>query len=122
MIESVSFELAKLLKEKGYDRQTINIYLDGVLLSLKAAISNSQFMTSRSYTAPTISEVILWLYEVHNIWITAEPFTKSDNSVVYIYKIFKGSVVDTISRVSNGFRSLPRAYEAAIEYTLLNLI
>lgn len=99
MTTNVSFELAKLLIQKGYDL-------------------HPDFKDSY----PTIAEVVMWLYEKDKIWITSEPFIKSDDIVVYIYKIFKNGYVDTISRASTGFNSIDQSYEAGIEYVLKNLI
>ena len=122
MNKLVTFELAKSLKEKGFDRKCVSFY---------DLISNQQIdnvplgnynLTKQSVSIPTISEVVMWLYEKYGIWISSEPFIKNDNSVVNIYKIFKEGIIDTISRGSMGYDSLTEAYEAAIEYTLNNLI
>lgn len=118
MTTLVSFELAKKLKEKGYDRQTINIYMDGVLLSLKSTISNSQFTTLRSCTAPTIAEVVMWLCEKHKIWI--EVIVESPNYFGYSVCNIKNNTSQDGDYVS--YKSPTEAYEAAIEYTLINLL
>lgn len=117
----VSFPIAKLLKEKGFNVKTQKVfYPNGEECDYypydNLGENNSYFWR------PTISDVVMWLYEKDKIWITSEPFIKSDDIVVYIYKIFKNGYVDTISRASTGFNSLDQSYEAAIEYTLNNLI
>ena len=114
----VDFSTAKLLKEKGFDRPCYHYYYNNKLDSS----SKDNWNTLTGYSAPTIAEVVMWLYEKHGIWITSEPFIKSDNVVVYIYKIFKNGYVDTISRASTGFNSIDQSYEAGIEYVLKNLI
>lgn len=147
MTTLVTFELAKLLKEKGFDIATRKYYEhslterynseDGysgpfgwkkgeTILQEGYHINNSKFDNSNDdwfiCSTLTISEVVMWLYEKHGIWISSEPFIKNDNSVVNIYKIFKEGIIDTISRGSMGYNSPTEAYEVAIQYTLNNLI
>ena len=117
----VKFEIAKLLKEKGYNEQTIDIYQDGEILRLKSTISNKEFMTSRNYSAPTIAEVVMWLYEKHKIWIFC------DKTIIWFWTIQKQTneyiqQEDLDEKFSNSFNSPTEAYEAAIEFTLKNLI
>lgn len=116
----VDFTTAKLLKEKRYNEQTIDIYQDGEILRLKSTISNKEFMTSRNYSAPTIADVAMWLYEKYKIWI----------QVFILNKTFAWKVQDVNTLVitclyaqqDKGYNSPTEAYEAAIEYTLNNLI
>jgi hypothetical protein len=107
----VKFELAKLLKEKGFDKRSepyrYNKFGETTLLE--------------GINAPTIAEVVMWLYEKHKIWITSEPCI-IHNGITNIHKIFKDNYLDTISRASKGYNSPIEAYEAAIDYTLNNLI
>jgi hypothetical protein len=64
----VSFETAKLLKEKGFDEPTIGIYYkDGTFENLSSNKWNSKFVTPIS--APTIQMVMKWLRIEHNIHI-----------------------------------------------------
>jgi len=110
MTTPVSFEIAKLLKEKGFNEQTLAIYQDGEILWLKSTISNKEFMTSRNYSAPTIAEVVMWLYEKHGIWVEVY----YDNSKKEFYTVFNGEEYK--------FNSPTEAYEAVIEYCLTNII
>lgn len=114
----VSYKLAKLLKEKGFDEQNLTIYQDGEVLLLRSTISNSQFMTSRNYTAPTIAEVVMWLYEKHGIWIGVQPNEPyvDDDWCFIIFKNLKNN------NSLEGYNSPTEAYERGIEYTLNNLI
>lgn len=91
----VSFELAKLLIQKEYDL-------------------HPDFKDSY----PTITEVVMWLYEKHGIWIGVqpnEPYIDDD----WCFTIFK-DLKNNNSR--EGYNSSTEAYEAAIEHTLKNLI
>lgn len=95
MTTPVSFELAKLLIQKEYDL-------------------HPDFKDSY----PTITEVVMWLYEKHGIWIGVqpnEPYVDDD----WCFTIFK----DLKNNNSlEGYNSPTEAYEVAIEYTLKNLI
>lgn len=60
------------------------------------------------------AEVVMWLYDSHKIWIVVFP-TEQD----WTFDIFKG--LDCVK--SESFFNTPaNAYEAAIEYTLKNLV
>lgn len=144
----VKFELAKLLKEKGLDIPTQRYY-EHALTSKKDSETNDYTgsfgwkkgetnlnsgyfknncgmadLSNKNWymcSAPTISEVWMWLYEKHGVWITSEPCIVH-NGITNIYKIFKDNYLDTISRASKGYDSPTEAYEIAIEYTLNNLL
>ena len=155
----ISFELARLLKEKGFDIPTQQHYEfalkskkhkeDGysgsfgwkkgeLTLRSEYFINNHKTIDGTNThwyfcSAPTISEVVMWLYAYHSIWIQT-PFSHNDG------KPFCWSINKTIRNISeededrncwlsgvdtediNGWDSPTEAYEAAIEYTLNNLI
>ena len=165
----VSFQVAKLLKEKKFDKPTNLLYqLNG---TLHTVIPNSDYPHLKvhnnkeidSYTngflnwngldldedesldlysgfnekyddafsvcctAPTIADVIMWLYEKHGIWIIAPTHDNNDN--YFCYEInFKPShfllkvAKNKWSPKEIRFNSPTEAYEAAIEYTLNNLV
>lgn len=127
----VSFPIAKLLKEKEYkDKNVLGTvrlsepkYYDpnGIIHGIKDAFEETDYKIEDCFNAPTIADVVMWLYEKHKIWITSEPCIVH-NGITNIYKIFKDDYLDTISRASKGYDSPTEAYEASIEYTLNNLI
>lgn len=107
MTTQVSFKLAKLLKEKGFDN-----YHEGTICS---GYSGKK-IEENIILSPTIAEVVMWLHNKHNIWIS-----------VYKYKDHAADVNDNI--VFRGhytkfkdFNSPTEAYEAAINYVLTKLI
>ena len=61
-------------------------------------------------SAPTIAEVVMWLYEKHGDWISVVKFEKYSSCTFRHNCLFKE------------YNSPTEAYEAAIEYTLKNLI
>ena len=120
----VSYKLAKLLKEKG------------IIFETEICYSSVTKVTSVSYTeiaAPTIAEVVMWLYEKHGIWISVDWMsrTKPYNSGFYCHLrgTNKNLNQDNFVSINNTkepgyevFNSPTEAYEAGIEYTLNNLI
>jgi len=75
--------------------------------------------------APTIAEVVMWLYEKHNIWIYVD--SHEFGKWCYNYKYNRQHKLSPRITENGQFGleivNLPtEAYEAAIEYTLNNLI
>ena len=64
MNNPVSFELAMLLKEKR-----INIYSECRYTDFNGVECLEKIDSNIFPYAPTISEVVMWLYEKHGIWI-----------------------------------------------------
>ena len=126
----VNFELAKLLNEKNIKIHSIfrgrgyHWYLDGDKDEFGDPLDNGTGVwklanfnthTREEYSAPTIGDVVMWLYEKHGIWIAVVRFKdhSADNNEKPTFRhnfLFKD------------YNSPTEAYEAAIEYTLNNLI
>jgi len=123
MTTAVSFELAKLLKEKGFDLYCQHSYWKGELTlhtpgyALKdGTTSQANYFNFERYYAPTISEVVMWLYEKHGLWISVKQGYKWE---WYIETVGNHPEL----KYNDGLEDSPtEAYEAAIEYTLKNLI
>ena len=126
----VSFELAQLLKEKGFDGQCAtkydsngciwdNIRYDGIFLG-----NNDIF--PEEYLSPTLQMAMKWLREVHNVFIDiSSRFSKNaDSDVCFSYSCKK--LIDTYKssyEIGDGeWLSYEEACEAAIKYCLENLI
>ncbi len=126
----VSFEIAKMLKEKGFDipcREGWVNYLESFTGETRMPDNESNLVIDRLgnrhlIERPTIAEVVMWLYEKHEIWVYTKPVLDEDGKW-----IFKGYV-----KLMNNFkvkeyqtkllREPTETYEAAIIYTLNNLI
>ena len=65
----VSFETAKLLKEKGFDEPCWNYYYDSKLEHYFRPVKNNEWPLNR-VSAPTHQMVLKWLREVHGIFIS----------------------------------------------------
>ena len=113
----VNFELAKLLKEKEFDEPTKVWHQRGN--GIVGCVEGQRDFFNRKgdvYTsAPTISEVVMWLYEEHGIWIYALRIDQKE---------FYWSIDTDKKEFTSGenFKTPTEAYEAAIEYTLKNLL
>ena len=141
----VSFELAKLLKEKGYDLSTEGFYpkpkcklfaidehgryypivnktqssFDGKALVYfhgKAVVLKEE----NYYNAPTIAEVVMWLYEKHGVWTVVN--VNIMGSWYFEHFDLKEKRNAQFKPTDTHYDSPTEAYEAAIEYTLNNLI
>ncbi len=96
----VNFEIAKLLKEKGYTQ-------------FKAPLPSLIF---EERYRPTIAEAVMWLYEKHGIWIS-----------VWRYRDYAADCNDDYSFKHNysgstTFKTPTEAYSSAILYILNNLV
>lgn len=124
----VSFEIAKLLKEKGFDCETDMYYSpEGELKcwipnGLKSRLDNKGKETWWcKCVAPTLQMAMKWLREVHNINIDIVPIW---NQKRFEYQVFvvtpenaKHCYID--DKLYLGYE---QACEAAIKYCLENLI
>jgi len=105
----VSFELARLLKEKGFNIEKQNFYNSYGQLNKDI----EDFFIPR-YEAPTISDVVMWLYEKHGIWIAVD----LDDDDTFVCVVRSESYVTAFDNTNTP----TEAYLQAIEYTLKNLI
>ena len=131
----VNFEIAKLLKEKGFKDKNVyhevrlvsDNYYDntGKLHHLSEAFNKTDYKLEDCFNAPTIAEVVMWLYEEHGIWIEVQHCGTFNEFGFKISKLNKKNVKKEphyIHPFGKGFNSPTEAYEAAIEYTLNNLL
>jgi hypothetical protein len=123
MNKTVDFSIAKLLKEKGFDELCKLCVEDGDERPLPFNCGNTIHRNSLHpyYSAPTIAEVVMWLYEKYGIWIEVNGWI--DQPVGdEIWKNCFQSFVNGDATDVRFFKTPTEAYKAAIEYTLENLI
>lgn len=109
----VSFENAKLLKEKGFDVEepcTCGGYPECICEISKASIPNYVYR-------PEHWVVIEWLRIKHNLWLIATIPTKT----TWYYKIDSTNELVTIA-IKSGFNTPSEAIEVGITHILTNLI
>ena len=119
----VSFEVAKLLKEKGFDAECSCYYFFKDEEQFEESLNHSDWNNGYPYrcSAPTLQMAMKWLREVHNISI--EPLVDFGNGNEYwwaadVAYIKKNGLIDELC----GYNSYEEACEAAIKYCLENLI
>ena len=125
----VSFETAKLLKEKGFDEECIGYYVDYEPNDVKYSFMGETNSTwePRCYSAPTLQMAMKWLREVHNLHI--EVYRTACGYLYIISKVPTGSdlysngnAYDGDDEDSGQWTTNEKACEDAIEYCLKNLI
>lgn len=109
----VGFEVAKLLKEKGFDQNCATYYLDGQVW--RHYYGEVIPKGKQIYAAPTQAMAMRWLREVYDIDISIIPLRSHKE---YLPRIES----DTISHDAIPCRKYEDACETAIKYCLENLI
>jgi len=116
-----SFEIAELLKEKGFDIPCRQAYFNGSLVDY----TMYGFCDEELLDCPSQSLALKWLREVHSIYITSEPDI-NDKHCFYpaIYTMTEESwdiqYFEELEKLS--FDKPEEAIEAALLYVLKNLI
>ena len=128
----VSFEVAKLLKEKGFDAECRAAYTNyGQLFTTQIQQYITNVVSSKGTLwdciAPTHQMAMKWLREVHNIMISpyalslgyyfeiVDLTTKDITGCKPLYKVGIPSKEDVLS-------TYEEAVEVALKYTLENLV
>ena len=114
-----SYEVSKLLKEKGFDWECISYYVDDEPHDIKYSFLGETNSTweSRCCSAPTHQMAMKWLREIHNVFIIIEPY--SDTSCYF--SLWQGDIYRE-NPLKKGFPSYEETVEAALKYVLKNLI
>jgi len=125
----VTFEQAKLLKEKGFDLKLFTYYKrTGFLFNQSPNYEQNPNNWNGSsyidcYSAPEYWQVIEWLLIVHNIWIDVSydfivfdiTIVHPDREPIYLLSTVGGATTYL-------FTTLEEAYSGAFDYILNNLI
>jgi hypothetical protein len=120
MIEEayVSFETAKLLKEKGFDEQTVRCYNLKKELCACQYIGNETINSTPNYliAAPTLQMAMKWLLKKYNIFICVLFLEESNGFGYTIENIVKKEYITTSKNSS--YKEIENACEEAIKYCL----
>ena len=141
-----SYEVAKLLKEKGFNENTICKYADiggitekwyddyrervlrfdwneGYLIEPLTEPKDQYEIIGDTISAPTHQMAMSWLREVHGIFIAINNDDLDFNWQCYDL-INRGSTLDPkiLSESYAGYKTYEEAVEAALKYCLENLI
>ena len=119
----ITFEQAKLLKEKWFNENVEGLYFDTEIKVLPIKPSNIDFASTRYYSAPEQHIVVEWLRIKHGIFIGIDVVSN-----LFKYKILKceGLISQTfgneIKCSSFDFNSPQEAYIHAFDYILKEMI
>lgn len=117
----VSFETAKLLKEKGFNEDSWFHYdADGDIVTRGYRLNKPE-----DIPAWTLQMAMKWLRKVHNLHIMVDCIG-AENYIPTIQFTRNSKDIEIKSKISkiggNGFDSNEQAIDAAIKYCLENLI
>ena len=125
MEDFVNFELAKKLKEKGFDEACYNYYepLKHCLSKLKTQFTNKEGEYYGIITAPTISQVLKWLRKEKKLYVGVTYSPKIEGSQDFFYATIQyiGDYKKTIYPDDN-YDNWEEAALNGINYVLDNLI
>lgn len=144
MNTQVSFKIAKLLKEKGFDLECFYFYtkpnskmfgidehggiypIKNTAKKLYKCGKEAVLNIENVYLAPTIAEVVMWLYKKHSLWIIIIPTVTGNFAYKVIdvqlnpEKVIERPPYKDVS--AEDFSEPTDAYLGAIEDILNNLI
>jgi hypothetical protein len=121
----VSFEIAKLLKEKGFDELCYQKYDDEGYLSFNhVGYINSDKPCDDFYAlAPTLQMAMKWLREKHGIYIDISIYVITKDILKYNINVYyKNDSIYLGIHLTKECSKYEQACEAAIKYCLENLI
>lgn len=112
----VSYEIAKLLKEKGFDGCSLFHYDDCGQIWIPGGYNKNK---KGHFPAPTLQMAMKWLREVHKIHVVIYPYGdySCDN---YQFDVYKDN--NLVVSKDDGYITFEQACESAIKYCLENLI
>ena len=120
----VSFETAKLLKEKGFNELCYQKYdSDGELSFNHVGYVNSEKPCDDFYAlAPTLQMAMKWLRE-KGIEIIVYPFSNIvEENMLYTADICTSTLTRQLGHLRGIWKTYEEAVEAALKYCLENLI
>lgn len=122
----VNFEIAKLLKEKGFNELCFRLIReDGDIIEVPSQAWNGLTKKQKAdfYLCPTLQMACKWLREVHKIFIYIEPFITT--SGLQGYKPYCTKIggefmwINPLRKYSNtSSDTYEEAVEAALKYSL----
>ena len=113
-----SYELSKLLKEKGFDESCRSYYIDGDDYRKCAVSITKRNLIDEQILRPTHQMAMKWLREEYNIFIDIR---RSLNTYLY-GAIIRKDPSCTFNKIPEQFETYEDAVEAALKYCLTELI
>lgn len=122
-----SYEVARLLKEKGFDEACTCLYYNGDLEfvndnAYEHVMRNSSIANKDFITAPTHQMACDWLGDIHDLHIIAFPYKRGNSKGWCCYVKKTHNLLGQERYVNETCNSCYEAIEAALKYSLENLI
>lgn len=122
----VSFEVARLLKEKGFEQNNPDVEMYYRLSGDMSAVTGDEMYNIDSmYAAPTHQMAIRWLREKYKIYISIQPDFPSDKDYEMCWCWSVSTLHEKCISIK-GYQCYIKTYEkavdAALKYTLENLV
>lgn len=120
----VSFETAKLLKEKGFDEPTTkSYYTEGLENPMIFSHDLLPRIQTDEFLCPTLQMAMKWLREVHKECVVVQPIvTDDDGSAGCLWRFSISRLLELQYESESIYELYETACEAAIKYCLTNLI
>ena len=117
-----SYEISKLLKEKGFNEECTHYYDvdDGIEYTNGARVINSN--TETYFVSPTHQMACAWLREVYKIFIEISVSIDLNGNYHYSYHILNKELEYVRKGYTDFDWNYEDAVEAALKYSLENLI
>lgn len=120
--ELVTYEIAKLAKEKGFPLQKV-VKQDGRAFFYELPQSHPDWANCDAWYLPTQSLLQRWLREMRMVQISITPEVYSDGTITYCYEVHKfEGYLCVYYEYGTNYLTYERALEDALKYALENLI
>jgi len=121
-----SFEVAKLLKEKGFKEECEYFYdwykeSESYHICSNGGTCNNERYPDE-YSMPTHQMAMAWLREVHNVVIVIDVCRETGREGFYCWQLEDNHTGDNIVNIVGECPTYEKAVEAALKYVLENLI
>lgn len=120
-----SYELSKLLKEKGFDGECVGCYWDSKKIfdiNYEPLSYSDGDLRDEVILAPTHQMAMKWLREVHKLHVEIDVY----EGIKYAWSLSHADsgeyVIDPLKLRDKGYPTYEEAVEAALKYVLENLI
>jgi len=118
----VSYDIAKLLRDKGFDEQTVRCYNLRKELCICQCRGNETINSTPNYliAAPTFQMALKWLREVHKIFINVSNEVSLTDDITY--QFFVCTKEKSILHRGEDIKTFEDACNEAMKFALENLI
>lgn len=118
----VSYEIAKLLKEKGFDEDCKAYYEDGKFCWVWNDGRSRNTDNPKYVSCPTQAHAMKWVRKIYRLHISANPYLNEEGEVTWVWEIIDIETAVVIAdSLDDDFNSCEEAVDAALKYYLTEL-